>query len=398
MKRIFSPLLLTAALLVACSDDSGSLTRVDSSSSTESSSATQVIPVDYSAGRAMNRRLGKGINLGNSWDSKSYSDNIPDEPYNFGYNDDLDGGWGNPIENGDFKIVKDAGFNSVRIPVRWQHNSNPVTHEVNPERLAGVVEDVAMAINEGLIVIVDFHWYQELMNAGNNFIADPVNNAAAYEAEKVHFYTIWNQVATKLNEFPDSMLVLEILNEPTFRNADVLNDVMLGAYNVIRNAAPGKTIMFESNSAAKFGLIGQLKLPQDGNIIFSGQYYEPYTFTHEGHGYNCKGDDTYSTTASTDMAKYVALAQSLYPDVNGGHIPMNMGEFGVAAGTRGSCGTEGPSDKYYALWSKKAVAAAEKHGISWTYWGFTKVGGFEAYDRENSKWYPGILDALGLTN
>lgn len=398
MKRIFSPLLLTAALLVACSDDSGSLTRVDSSSSTESSSATQVIPVDYSAGRAMNRRLGKGINLGNSWDSKSYSDNIPDEPYNFGYNDDLDGGWGNPIENGDFKIVKDAGFNSVRIPVRWQHNSNPVTHEVNPERLAGVVEDVALAINEGLIVIVDFHWYQELMNAGNNFIADPVNNAAAYEAEKVHFYTIWNQVATKLNEFPDSMLVLEILNEPTFRNADVLNDVMLGAYNVIRNAAPGKTIMFESNSAAKFGLIGQLKLPQDGNIIFSGHYYEPYTFTHEGHGYNCKGDDTYSTTVSTDMAKYVALAQSLYPDVNGGHIPMNMGEFGVAAGTRDSCGTEGPSDKYYALWSKKAVAAAEKYDISWTYWGFTKVGGFEAYDRENSKWYPGILDALGLTN
>ncbi len=398
MKRTFSPLLLTAALLVACSNDSGSLTRVDSSSSTGNSSAAQVIPVDYSAGRAMNERLGRGINLGNSWDSKSYPDNVPDEPYNFGYNDNLDGGWGNPIEDGDFKIVKNAGFNSVRIPVRWQHNSNPVTHEVNPERLAGVVEDVALAINEGLVVIVDFHWYQELMNAGNNFIADPVNNAAAYEAEKAHFYTIWNQVATKLNEFPDSMLVLEILNEPTFKNADVLNDVMLGAYQVIRSAAPGKTIMFESNSAAKFGLLNQLKLPQDGNIIFSGHYYEPYTFTHEGHGYNCKGDETYTSTVSTDMAKYVALAQSLYPDINGGHIPMNMGEFGVAAGTRTNCGSEGPSDKYYALWSKKAVAAAEKYGISWTYWGFTKVGGFEAYDRNENKWYPGILDALGLAN
>lgn len=398
MRRTFSPLLLTAAVLVACSNDSGSLTRVDSSSSTGNSSAAQVIPVDYSAGRAMNERLGRGINLGNSWDSKSYPEDIPDEPYNFGYNDNLDGGWGNPIEDGDFKIVKNAGFNSVRIPVRWQHNSNPVTHEVNPERLAGVVEDVALAISEGLVVIVDFHWYQELMNAGNNFIADPVNNAAAYEAEKAHFYTIWNQVATKLNEFPDSMLVLEILNEPTFKNADVLNDVMLGAYQVIRSAAPGKTIMFESNSAAKFGLLNQLKLPQDGNIIFSGHYYEPYTFTHEGHGYNCKGDETYTTTVSNDMAKYVALAQSLYPDINGGHIPMNMGEFGVAAGTRTNCGSEGPSDKYYALWSKKAVAAAEKYGLSWTYWGFTKVGGFEAYDRNENKWYPGILDALGLAN
>lgn len=396
MKQAFIPALFSAFLFVACSSDSGKLAEAETSSSSGESFVP--VPIDYSAGRAMNKRLGRGINLGNSWDSKSYSDNVPDEPYNFGYNDNLDGGWGNPIEDGDFKIVKDAGFNSVRIPVRWQHNSNPITHEVNPERLAGVVEDVTLAINEGLVVIVDFHWYQELMNAGNNFIADPVNNAAAYEAEKTHFYSIWNQVATALNIFPDSMLVLEILNEPTFKNADVLNDVMLGAYSVIRNAAPGKTIMFESNSAAKFGLLNQLMLPQDGNIIFSGHYYEPYTFTHEGHGYNCKGDETYSPTVSSDMAKYVATAQSLYPDVNGGHIPMNMGEFGVAAGARSGCGSEGPSDKYYALWSKKAVETAEKYGLSWTYWGFTKVGGFEAYDRNENKWYPGILEAMGLAN
>ena len=32
--------------------------------------------------------------------------------------------------------------------------------------------------------------------------------------------------------------------------------------------------------------------------------------------------------------------------------------------------------------------------MSWTYWGFTKVGGFEAYDRYNNTWYTGILDAL----
>ena len=73
---------------------------------------------------------------------------------------------------------------------------------------------------------------------------------------------------------------------------------------------------------------------------------------------------------------------------------MNMGEFGVAAGARSSCGTSGPSDKYWALWSKKAIAAAEKYDISWTYWGFTKVGGFEAYNRYENTWYSGILDAF----
>ena len=178
MEKILMPLLgFAITTMVACSSGSGQLSAVESSSSAESSA--NVVAVDYSLGRAMNARLGRGINLGNSWDSKSYADDVPEEPYNFGYNDDLDGGWGNPIKDGDFEIVKNAGFNSVRIPVRWQHNSNPTTHEVNPERLAGVMEDVQLALNQGLAVIVDFHWYQELMNAANDYTNDPPNNAAA---------------------------------------------------------------------------------------------------------------------------------------------------------------------------------------------------------------------------
>lgn len=395
--KIFFSALLFAILVTGCSDDGG-MTKAESSSST---SDTEVaIPIDYSQGRAMNARLGRGMNLGNAWDSQSYSVckdkdcHFPADPYNYGYNDYLDGGWGNPILDEDFQIIKNAGFNSVRIPVRWQHNSNPVTHEVNPDRLAGVVEDVQLAIQAGLAVIVDFHWYYELMNAANNYADNPEANSAAYEAEKAHFLAIWAQVATVLNAFPDSMLVLEILNEPTIKNADVLNDVMLSAYSVIRAAAPGKTIMFESYHAAKFADLEALKLPQDGNIIYSGHYYEPYTFSHEGHGYKCDADNSYANTAQTDIASYVSLARRLYPDVNGDHVPLNMGEFGVAAGSRSSCGTDGPSDKYWALWNKKTIAAAEKFDISWTFWGFTKVGGFEAYDRSNNSWYPGALEAF----
>lgn len=395
--KIFFSALLFAILVTGCSDDGG-MTKAESSSST---SDTEVaIPIDYSQGRAMNARLGRGMNLGNAWDSKRYGTcgdddcSIPGTPYNEGYDDWLDGGWGNPILDEDFQIIKNAGFNSVRIPVRWQHNSNPVTHEVNPARLAGVVEDVQLAINAGLAVIVDFHWYQELMNAANNYADNPAANMAVYEAEKAHFLAIWAQVATVLNAFPDSMLVLEILNEPTIKNADVLNDVMLSAYSIIRAAAPGKTIMFESYHAAKFADLGALKLPQDGNIIYSGHYYEPYTFTHEGLGYKCVGDESYTNSAQTDITSYVSLATKLYPDINGGHVPLNMGEFGVAAGSRSSCGTDGPSDKYWALWNKKTIAAAEKFGISWTYWDFTRASGFESYDRQNGEWYPGALEAF----
>ena len=230
------------------------------------------IPVDYSLGRAMNKRLGKGINLGNSWDSDG--------------NDDS--GWGNRILDEDFAIIKAAGFNSVRIPVRWQKNSDYATHTVDPERLAGVMEDVELAIANGLAVIVNFHHYNELNCVGGGVGANCSFDSTEFQKEKEHFLQLWAQVASTLNIFPDDKLVLEILNEPTIRDVELVNSLLMDAYKVIRTNAPGKTIMFEAYHAAKFEDLATLKLPQDGNIIYSGHYYEPYAYTHQGHSYACK--------------------------------------------------------------------------------------------------------------
>ena len=43
------------------------------------------VPVDYTLGRTMNAILGRGINLGNSWESDGYDD----------------GAWSNPIRDTD---------------------------------------------------------------------------------------------------------------------------------------------------------------------------------------------------------------------------------------------------------------------------------------------------------
>ena len=95
--------------------DSGSATLPTAPNKNNTST---VVPVDYTLGRTMNAILGRGINLGNSWDSDSYDDS----------------GWSNPIRDEDFAIIKAAGFNSVRIPVRWQKNSDYTTHTVNPDK------------------------------------------------------------------------------------------------------------------------------------------------------------------------------------------------------------------------------------------------------------------------
>ena len=347
-----------------------------------------IIPVDYSLGRAMNARIGKGINFGNSWDSKGNK---------------LDSSWGNPIADSDFEFIKKAGFNSVRIPVRWQQNSDYSTHTVDPERLKGVKEDIHLAIDQGLVVILDFHHYDELNAAGDKYSKDP----ATYEAEKAHFLALWAQVSKEMDgEFPDSMIVLEILNEPTISDPVLVDQLMNDAYQVIRANAKNKTIMFESYHSAKFEALNILHLPADGNIIYTGHYYEPYGFSHQGHSFNCKGDAAFNNNAYDDLAKYVKQAKALYPDVNGvDQIPMNMGEFGVSGGSakanRNTCkeGESLPSDERKAAWAQMSIRAAETYGISWNYWGFTGVGGFEAASRsvtDDISWYSGFPTAFGL--
>lgn len=380
MKKAYPILLSLAIALIGCTEDNSPTKATQK----ENGNEKEPVAVDYSAGRAMNKRLGKGINLGNSWDSQSWGK--------------LDGGWGNPIEDNDFKIIKEAGFNSVRLPVRWNEDSDYETHTVNPDRLKGVKEDIQLALDQGLAVVVNFHHYTTLNAYGDGAFHRKADSISLFEAEKAHFLALWDQVSKELNKFPDSMVVLEILNEPTIPGADIVNDIMLSAYEVIRKNAPKKTIMFEAFHAAKFADLDNLTLPEDGNIIYSGHYYEPYEFSHEGHGYGCKGDESYANTAANDFKNYVLLAQKLYPDINGGHVPMNMGEFGVSGGTgtQSKCNDEGvvTSNGRKALWAKKTIQAAESYDISWHYWGFTNVGGFEAYNRDKDEWYSGFPDAF----
>lgn len=339
------------------------------------------VPVDYTLGRTMNALLGRGINLGNSWDSDGDDDN----------------GWGYPIRDSDFATIKAAGFNSVRIPVRWQNGSDYTSHTVDPKRLNGVLEDIRFAIANGLTVVVNFHHYYQLNCSGGGYSEHGCTyDAAKYEAEKTHFLGMWAQVATAMGEFLDNQVVLEILNEPVIPNAERVDQLMNEAYNVIRTYAPGKTIMFESYHAAKFGDLGMLHLPKDGNIIFSGHYYEPYSYSHQGLGYDCNGDAVKANTAARDMLEYVNLAKSLYPDIDGvNHVPMNMGEFGIAGGAGSNCpSNKAVSDANKAEWAQKTAKAALNNGISFHYWSFGPTDGFEAFNIYSETWYSGFPQAL----
>ena len=79
----------------------------------------------------MNQLLGRGVNLGNAFDAPS------------------EGEWGVVIQEEYFQIIKDAGFNSVRLPVRWSaHALSQPPYTINPEFMKRVDWAVNCACRE----------------------------------------------------------------------------------------------------------------------------------------------------------------------------------------------------------------------------------------------------------
>ena len=337
---------------------------VESSSSVVESSSEQEAPktMDYSKGQAMNAKIGRGINMGNTFDA------------------DCETCWGaGPIEEYQVKAIKEAGFNSIRLPVRWDRQASKEAPYTIPETYLARVKEVVGWINgEGLIAIINMHHHQSFLT---DTLAGGKPNPETTENHLTRVDSIWRQVADYFAKVSNDSLVFELFNEPRWAvTADIHNQMIARTYPIIRKNNPGRTLMYGSYTYNTYSGIRSLKLPEDGNIIFTPHYYVPASYALQGESYKCPDPpEVWEATSSQvkamtdDFNKMVSLASEYYP----GGLPINIGEFGATY-----CG--GISSR--VKWVKQFVKLAKEKGISWNYWGFTKIGGYELFDKETQTW------------
>jgi len=301
-----------------------------------------------------NKHLGRGINLGNALDA-------PQE-----------GQWGVTLKAEYFKIIKDAGFDSVRIPIRWSSHAmekSPYTIDSNFfERTDWAVKN---ALKQKLYVMINMHHYMELMEEPN--------------ANSERFVVLWKQIAEHYKNYPDSVL-FEPLNEPhNALTAPLWNGLLDKAITVIRESNPYRTIVIDPAHYASD--INNLQLPEtDRNIIVSCHYYLPIKFTHQGAEWSAESKDCIGVkwNATEEERKEIDghfdMALGWSKKYN---RPINLGEFGV----------------YYKAekpdrvrWTSYVADAAAKRGFSYNYWEF--CSGFGIYDSQTNKWDTELLNTI----
>lgn len=400
MKRILSTLAIVSSALIwqACSDDPASSSEEPGSSAsalpTSSAGIDEDEPTgqsslpDYSRAIAVNKMLGHGINFGNSWDSgidpqkKCEEGKENDWCYTEGkVYDYLDEKWNNPIDDEWFKIAKDAGFQSIRLPVRWNQTAlQEPPYTIQAERVAGVKHHIDVANSLGMPVVINQHHFNELYENPDKYLPQ--------------FYAIWEQIAEEFKDYSNDSLVFEVLNESRGKSDKILAQMTDSAIKIIRKTNPGRTIMIDPGNYGKFDLMGDFADIKDSNIIIDGHYYEPYSYSHQGHNGACGSlwkpiDQTAALSIVADLKNYVQLAKKTFPGKNGTYAPLYIGEFGASS----ACEAEGVDDENRSYYIKAIVEVANQLGYTWAIWGFTGVQ-FDIYDKGAGGWYPKILEVL----
>lgn len=288
----------------------------------------------------------KGINMGNTLEP----------PY--------EGEWGNPApQEYLFDMYKNAGFDFVRIPVRWDmHLGTTSPYTINEIWLKHIEQIVDWGLTRGLYIVLNSHhdaWIRE--NYDN-----PINQA--------RFDSLWSQVANRFKNRSER-LIFEVSNEPQPPMTKVQNDNMhQKAINIIRKTNPTRLIIFQGiDWGGSDALINAAIPPNDPYLIGSFHSYDPWPFGLEGTG----------TFTSTDVTNLRAKFQRVKDWSVKNNIPVFLGEFGGTS----KCEYNARMRQY-----KTYVELSETFGFAPCAW--EDGGEFKIINRIPKTWFDDIKDIL----
>ncbi|MBS7639644.1 glycoside hydrolase family 5 protein, partial [Candidatus Bathyarchaeota archaeon] len=191
----------------------------------------------------------RGINIGNALEAPR------------------EGAWGVYIRDEYFSIIKEAGFDNVRIPIRWSaHAEEKPPYKIHEEFFRRVDHVVGKALEQNLTVIINIHHYEEIMEK-------PLEH-------RDRFLALWKQISEHYSNYPEN-LYFELLNEPhKALTSELWNEFLIRAISIIRETNPTRKIVVGPVNWNSVYSLRDLVLPDDRNIMVTFHFYTPFEFTH----------------------------------------------------------------------------------------------------------------------
>ena len=300
---------------------------------------------------------GRGVNLGNALEAPR------------------EGEWGVTLRESYFDAIRTAGFDSVRIPVRWSaHAQAAAPYTIDDAFFARVDWAVEQALSRGLKAVLNMHHYDDIFK-------DP-------DAHRARFVALWAQISNRYKDRP-AKLAFELLNEPHDKlTAEKWNAMLAETLAVVRRGNPTREVVVGPVGWNGIGELPSLKLPEDDrNLIVTVHYYSPFQFTHQGASWvGGQANQWLGTKWTASKAEQIAVARDLDKAVAWAvehRRPIYLGEFG--AYSRADMESR-------ARWTRFVADEALKRKMGFAYWEF--CSGFGCYDSGRNQWIEPLKQAL----
>jgi len=306
---------------------------------------------------AQHAKLGRGLNLGNALEGPT------------------EGAWGRKLEDTDFPRIKAAGFDSVRLPVRWStHASTEAPYAIDPAWMERVDHVVKACLAAKLTVVLNVHHYDEMDQ-------QPA-------AHRERFAALWRQIATHFTGFPDE-LQFELYNEPNSKHtAADWNLNLAAALKEVRRTNPTRAVQVGGVEWNQVYTLKDLRLPPaDRHLIVHIHYYAPFHFTHQG-AFWIKGSEAWKGTKWEGTPAELAAVRrdfavaAAWAKQEG--RPVFLGEFGTCSGVEDLAAR--------VRWTSFIAREAEAQGFKWAYWEYQ--ANFGVWDPQARAWRRPLLEAL----
>jgi endoglucanase len=251
--------------------------------------------------------------------------------------------WGNPqITNDLIKLVKQSGFDAIRLPCSWNQYANQTTAKINPDWLDRVKEVVQYCVNNDMYVILNIHWDGGWLESN----CKPDKQEETNAKQKA----FWEQIATHLRDF-DEHLLFASANEPNVENMSQMT-VLLSYHQTFIDAVRStggknayRVLVVQgpmTDIATTYSLMTQMPTDNIPNrLMVEIHYYTPWNFTGMtkdeswGNQFYYWGKDFHSTTdlvhnstwgEEAEVDRLFTLMKNQLVDKG---IPVVIGEFGA---------------------------------------------------------------------
>ncbi len=186
-----------------------------------------VLGADFETATNAVKNMGIGWNLGNTLEANSQTVTDVNNSNYWGQQGlGSETCWGQlPTRPELLKMMKDAGFGAIRVPVTW-YNHMDKDGTVNAEWMTRVHEVVDYVINQGMYCILNVHHDTGADSQNGSFKSWIKADETNYANNKIRFEKLWQQITVEFKDY-DEKLLFESYNEML----DIKNSWCFASYN-----------------------------------------------------------------------------------------------------------------------------------------------------------------------